>query len=207
MDGKELDEKAAAAAVTTQAVNGTGEATPQFDEKAHGVVMARETGAEKPRSASSRGGASVRDAEEGMAAPSSPAILPLPNSPSQSTRALTLRDDENFYPEGGLQAWLVVFGSWCALLAALGIMNTLASFQAYISRNQLVGYSEGEIGWIFSVYTFLSFGFGVFIGPIFDKFGARALMITGGLGIVAGIMLMSICTSMSFFRLFVSASF
>jgi len=195
MDGKEVDEKAAAAAVNTQAVNGSGGTTPRSEEKTDGVVMARETGAEEP-SPTWRGGTSAHDAEEGTAAP------PLPNSPSQSTRALTLRDDENFYPEGGLQAWLVVFGSWCALLAALGIMNTLASFQAYISRNQLVDYSEGQIGWIFSVYTFLSFGFGVFIGPIFDKFGARALMITGALGIVAGIMLMSICTSMFFFSSF-----
>jgi hypothetical protein len=36
------------------------------------------------------------------------------------------------YPEGGLQAWLVVFSSWCALWASLGPMNTLRIFQAYI---------------------------------------------------------------------------
>jgi hypothetical protein len=34
---------------------------------------------------------------------------------------------ETEYPEGGLQAWLVVFGSWCALCASLGLMNTLGA--------------------------------------------------------------------------------
>ena len=119
------------------------------------------------------------------------------SSPAQSTRALTIIEDENFYPEGGLEAWLVVFGCWCSLLAALGVMNTLASFQANIHRNQLKGYTEGQIGWIFSVYAALSFGLGVFVGPIFDKFGARALMITGSVGVVVGMMLMSVCTGES----------
>lgn len=126
------------------------------------------------------------------------------SSPAQSTRALTIIEDENFYPEGGLEAWLVVFGCWCSLLAALGVMNTLASFQANIHRNQLKDYTEGQIGWIFSVYAALSFGLGVFVGPIFDKFGARALMITGSVGVVVGMMLMSVCTGK--FTLFFSSS-
>lgn len=133
---------------------------------------------------------SFHDPETGVI---SAAVLP---SPSQSTRALTLREDENFYPEGGLQAWLVVFGSLCSLLAALGVMNTLGSFQAYISRNQLKEYSEGEIGWIFSMYACLAFGFGVIVGPIFDKHGARWLMLAGSVGVVASLMLLGVCEGM-----------
>ena len=140
-------------------------------------------------------GLSFHDPEKGVISRS---VLPTASpSPSQSTHALTLRDDENFYPEGGLQAWLVVFGSLCSLLAALGVMNTFGSFQAYVSRNQLKDYSEGAIGWIFSVYASLAFGFGVIVGPIFDKHGARALMITGSVGVVTSLMLMSVCESMS----------
>lgn len=143
--------------------------------------------------------ASAQDGEKDIAAAQSPAVLAVSSSPSQSTHALTLRDDENFYPEGGLRAWLVVFGSWCSLLAALGIMNTLASFQSYISRHQLVDYSAGEIGWIFSMYAFLAFGFGVFVGPIFDKFGSKALMITGSVMVVTAMMVLGVCTGMSSF--------
>jgi hypothetical protein len=31
---------------------------------------------------------------------------------------------ETTYPEGGLRAWLVVFGSFCGMLAGFGFMNT-----------------------------------------------------------------------------------
>lgn len=133
-----------------------------------------------------------RDPEKGDTSPST--LHGIPSSPAQSTRALTIIPDENVYPEGGLQAWLVVFGCWCSLLAALGVMNTLGAFQANVHRNQLKDYTEGQIGWIFSVYSALSFGLGVFVGPIFDKYGARALMITGSVAIVVGMMLLSVCT-------------
>lgn len=66
-------------------------------------------------------------------------------------------DDHEVYPEGGLAAWLVVFGSFCGLIAALGIMNSLGIFQAYLATHQLAHYNESTIGWIFSVYSFLSF--------------------------------------------------
>ena len=65
-------------------------------------------------------------------------------------------ESETEYPEGGLQAWLVVFGSWRVLCVSLGLMNTLGIFQAYISTHQLSTYSEGTIGWIFSIYTFMA---------------------------------------------------
>lgn len=64
-------------------------------------------------------------------------------------------DDEPTFPEGGLRAWSVVAGSWLALFSGLGIMNTIATFHLYIGSNQLAGYSDGAVGWIFSVYTFL----------------------------------------------------
>ena len=88
--------------------------------------------------------------------------------------------DEIFFPEGGLAAWLVVFGSWCALFSSLGIMNTMGSFQLYISTNQLVIYNTDDVSWIFSLYAFLSFGVSLFVGPIFDNYGPRWLIMLGG---------------------------
>jgi hypothetical protein len=32
--------------------------------------------------------------------------------------------DESVYPEGGLQAWLVVLGSFCGMLSCFGFMNS-----------------------------------------------------------------------------------
>jgi hypothetical protein len=101
---------------------------------------------------------------------------------------------ETEYPEGGLQAWLVVFGSWCVLCASLGLMNTLGIFQAYISTHQLSTYSEGTIGWIFSIYTFMAWFCGIFVGPLFDKYGPRWLICVGSVCVVGSMMLLGECT-------------
>jgi hypothetical protein len=105
-------------------------------------------------------------------------------------------EEKETYPEGGLQAWLVVLGSWMALFSSLGIMNTMATFQTYIVRNQLAQNDEASVGWIFSVYAFLCFFCGIYVGPIFDKYGPRWLILAGTICLVSSIMLMSICTGM-----------
>ena len=94
-------------------------------------------------------------------------------------------EDEETYPEGGQQAWLVVLGSWMAMVAALGTMNAMGTFQAYLTTHQLADYSQGTIGWIFSVYAFLSFFLGVYIGPMFDKYGPRWFIAGGTVSLVA----------------------
>lgn len=43
-------------------------------------------------------------------------VAPAPSIPSA--------DGDATYPEGGLRAWLVVFGSFCGMTAAFGFMNT-----------------------------------------------------------------------------------
>ncbi|KAG5932023.1 hypothetical protein E4U53_001520 [Claviceps sorghi] len=100
---------------------------------------------------------------------------------------------EETYPEGGLRAWLVVLGSWFALMSAMGLMNSIGVFHAYVSSHQLQGYSEGTVGWISSIYTFLAFFCGVYVGPLFDKYGPRWLMVLGCGSIVSGIVCMSFC--------------
>lgn len=101
-----------------------------------------------------------------------------------------------FYPEGGLEAWLVVFGSWCGLFASIGMTNIMGSLQTYISTHQLVDYDEATIGWIFSLYAFLAFFCGVFVGPLFDKYGPRWLVLAGSVCVVTDMMLLGFCNSM-----------
>ncbi|KAI0388667.1 major facilitator superfamily domain-containing protein [Xylariaceae sp. FL0594] len=112
---------------------------------------------------------------------------------AESGRAVTLLGEET-YPEGGLEAWLVVFGSWCGLVAALGVLNSIGTFQTYVSRHQLANYTEGTVGWIFSLYTALLFFCGIYIGPLFDKYGPRWLIGPGSVGVIAAVMITSICT-------------
>lgn len=98
------------------------------------------------------------------------------------------------YPEGGLRAWLVVLGAWFSMLASFGLLNTIAVFQTYTLSHQLKGYSEGTVGWVFSIYTFLTFFCGVYIGPVFDKYGPKWLITAGGVCTVGGMVLVSFCT-------------
>lgn len=105
---------------------------------------------------------------------------------------------EESFPEGGAKAWLVVFGSFFALMSCMGLMNSVAIFQAYTLSHQLKDYKEGTVGWIFSIYTFLAFFCGVYIGPVFDKYGPRWLIIAGALCTVTGVIGMSFAYSKLF---------
>lgn len=55
----------------------------------------------------------------------------------------------------GWEAYAVGVGAWFALLVPTGVLNTIGTFQAYLGTHQLEGYSDQQIGWIFSMYPFL----------------------------------------------------
>ena len=61
------------------------------------------------------------------------------------------------YPDRGVKAYSVVLGAWLTLFPASGLLNSTGIFQAYLFENQLTGYTESQIGWIFSVFAFLFF--------------------------------------------------
>lgn len=105
------------------------------------------------------------------------------------------------YPEGSLKGWLCVFGSFIGLLASLGLVNSLGSFQAYLETHQLQEYDPGKVGWIFSVYTFLTFFCGILIGPIFDARGPRLLVLLGSTLILATIISLGFCVEYWHFML------
>jgi hypothetical protein len=116
------------------------------------------------------------------------------------TKHQTLRSMASFeetYPEGGTQAWLVVLGAFFALFSSMGLMNSIAMFQAYTLSHQLKDHSEGTVGWIFSIYTFLAFFGGVYFGPVFDKYGPRWLVICGAACVVLAMVGMSFCKGKS----------
>ena len=102
--------------------------------------------------------------------------------------------DDVEYPEGGLRAWLVVFGSFCGMTAGFGYMNTIGIFHAYLGSNQLADYGEQAIGWVFSVYVFLSFFCGVQIGPVFDAHGPKWILAIGTVCLLLSAFLMGECT-------------
>lgn len=103
--------------------------------------------------------------------------------------------DAAAYPEGGLTAWLVVVGSFSAMVTCFGMMNSIGAFQAYIGTHQLAHLSPGSVGWIFSLYVALAFFCGAQVGPVFDAKGPRALVLVGSLLLILSMMLLANCTS------------
>ncbi|KAK3305692.1 major facilitator superfamily domain-containing protein [Chaetomium strumarium] len=97
------------------------------------------------------------------------------------------------FPEGGVTGWLVVLGSFSAMLSLFGLINSAAVFESYFSTHQLADKTASEIGWIFSLYLFIVFFVGIQVGPIFDHFGARLLVAVGSLLIVLSLVLLSFC--------------
>jgi MFS family permease len=68
-----------------------------------------------------------------------------------------------------------------------GIINSTAILLEYFS----------QIGWIFGLALFLTFFCGAPVGPIFDAYGPRALMLAGSILLVASMFLLGLCTRKS----------
>ncbi|KAH7138485.1 major facilitator superfamily domain-containing protein [Dendryphion nanum] len=115
-------------------------------------------------------------------------------SNDEETQSIATDQDVVTYPEGGLQGWLVVLGSFLGTIVAFGMMNTVGIFHSYLSEHQLKGYSESTIGWIFSLYVFLSFFCGIQIGPFFDAHGPRLLILSGAVLMCLSMFLLGVCT-------------
>ena len=129
--------------------------------------------------------------ERALSSPSHGREAPEPFAPSSSTGNLggdvSVDDCGNTYPEGGLMAWMVVYGSFSGMTASFGLMNTIGTYQAYLGTHQLAHLDPSTTGWVFSFYTFLSFFCGVQVGPFFDSKGPRALVAAGTLCLVVGV--------------------
>lgn len=100
-------------------------------------------------------------------------------APVTATQTVLSEDDDliiDDFPDGGFEAYSVVFGSFIGLIINLGIINSVGALQAYISTHQLASFKASEISWVFSIYLFLAYMIGIFIGPIFDKYGPRYLL-------------------------------
>ncbi|RKU48816.1 hypothetical protein DL546_006685 [Coniochaeta pulveracea] len=121
-------------------------------------------------------------------------IIPPPLLPEHhlATDDMGVREAEPF-PEGGLQAWLVVLGAFCAMISVFGLINTAAVFESWFSTHQLVAYTPSQIGWIFSLYLFFVFFVGIQVGPMFDAFGPRILIMVGSVMMVASLLLLGLC--------------
>ncbi|KAK7736717.1 hypothetical protein SLS53_006927 [Cytospora paraplurivora] len=106
------------------------------------------------------------------------------------------------FPDGGRQAWLVVFGSWCGLFCTFGFINCIGIFQEYYESGPLSEYSTSTISWITSMEVWGMIFFGLVFGRLFDLYGPRWLLILGTIFYVFGLMMTSL--SYQYYQIFLA---
>jgi MFS family permease len=121
------------------------------------------------------------------------------NTPGQPLEELDVEhvsptiDPEDSFPEGGLRAWLVVASAFLTLFPSFGFMVSIGTLQDYWSQNQLRKYSSRDVGWIPSVFVYLALGLGIWVGPLFDRYGPRYIALFGSIGYIVMIFLLAEC--------------
>ncbi|RAL04114.1 MFS general substrate transporter [Aspergillus ibericus CBS 121593] len=97
-------------------------------------------------------------------------------------------------PDGGITAWLVVLGAWCAMFCSYGWLHSVGVFQDYYQTVMFPHDSVSKISWIPSLEVFLMLGLGPIVGRLSDTVGPRAVVMAGSFLHVFGLMMASIST-------------
>ncbi|CAG8889068.1 unnamed protein product [Penicillium nalgiovense] len=118
-------------------------------------------------------------------------VVEPPAELSTLTTHLTGHSTDDAFPDGGLQAWCVVAGSFFLLMSTFGVMNTTGILQNYFASHQLASYSPSTVGWIPGLFTFFGLSISVQVGPMFDRYGPKGLLIAGTACYVTGLLLLA----------------
>ncbi|KAF2436977.1 MFS general substrate transporter [Tothia fuscella] len=116
-----------------------------------------------------------------------------PTQPLQVEEAVEEVDSEDDFPEGGLRAWLVVVSAFITLLPSFGFMVAIGTLQDYWSQHQLSEYTSRDVGWIPSVFVYLCLALGIWVGPLFDRYGPHYLSVGGSVGYILMMFLLAEC--------------
>jgi len=62
------------------------------------------------------------------------------------------------FPDGGIEAWTVVFGAWLALFCTFGLITCVGLFLEYYVEGPLASYGPSTVSWIVSAQIFIQGG-------------------------------------------------
>ncbi|EJP69333.1 monocarboxylate permease-like protein [Beauveria bassiana ARSEF 2860] len=108
------------------------------------------------------------------------------------------------FPDGGREAWLVVFGGWCALFCTFGLINCVGVFQQYYVSHTLSNYSSSTVSWITSTQVFMMNFLGIVVGRLYDNFGPKWILRIGTVIYIFGLMMTSLATE--YYQIFLAQS-
>ncbi|KXJ85230.1 major facilitator superfamily domain-containing protein [Microdochium bolleyi] len=97
-------------------------------------------------------------------------------------------------PDGGLTAWSQVLAAHLGGAITWGYTVGFSVFQLYYRETALPGLPASAISWIGSIQLLLAWTLSMFSGRLADMGYVRHLYLAGGLLVVLGMMLTSICT-------------
>ncbi|KAI1089192.1 MFS general substrate transporter [Rostrohypoxylon terebratum] len=110
---------------------------------------------------------------------------PAPGSPPKSAEV----------PDGGLDAWLQVFGAFVIMITTWGLINSFGVYQTYYETDLLKTSTSSDISWIGSLQGALLMMGGIISGPLFDAGHFHALTISGLFLVLFGTFMTSLCTT------------
>ena len=119
-------------------------------------------------------------------------IIPSQSESQQPPQSSTALDN---VPEGGLDAWMQVLGSWVILGVTWGLINSFGVFQTYYEKDMLKAYSESNVSWIGSLQGALLLLLGPISGPLYDAGYLRHLLWVGLMLVVLGQFMVSLATA------------
>ncbi|KAL0569492.1 hypothetical protein V5O48_012474 [Marasmius crinis-equi] len=98
-------------------------------------------------------------------------------------------------PDGGLRAWLVVFGAMCNHFCSLGYISAWGTFQAYYQGTILRTSTPADIAWVGSIQVGLSLMPGLVVGRLLDMGYCRPSLAVSSALIIIGTFLVPECKS------------
>ncbi|KAF9096420.1 hypothetical protein BGX23_011351 [Mortierella sp. AD031] len=99
--------------------------------------------------------------------------------------------------ESGFRGYLVVFGGFLTILAAIGYVSIYGIFQAqYNDIYGARGATQSEISFVGSLAVGFQFGFSIIAGPVMNKFGHKVILYSGCIIGSLGLLLASWCSEL-----------
>lgn len=99
-------------------------------------------------------------------------------------------------PDGGLQAWLVVAGTFVLIMTNFGLLTSYGVFQTYYLSHQLSHIPSSTVSWIGSLQTFMILGGSFVFGKISDDYGCRWVLIVGSVITFVSMLGVSFCETL-----------
>ncbi|KAG0198595.1 hypothetical protein BGX28_007966 [Mortierella sp. GBA30] len=99
--------------------------------------------------------------------------------------------------ESGFRGYLVVFGGFLIILAAIGYVSIYGIFQSkYSEIYGAQGKTQSSVSFVGSLASGFQFGFTIVAGPAMNRFGHKVILWSGAIIASLGLLLASWCTQL-----------